>query len=238
MKANRRNFLKATSVITLGVAANISKAEKVFGVEGVTSAFELPPLGYNYDALEPFIDAQTMQIHHDKHHLAYVTKLNEAIEKEPSLKGKSLEELIKNINAIPENVRGAIRNHGGGHWNHSMFWQLLKKDTKPGEKTLLAINSSFGSMENFKKEFEKSAMGVFGSGWAWVILVDGKLIICNTPNQDNPLMDIAVKKGKPIACIDVWEHAYYLKYQNKRADYVQGFWNVLNWDKVETLINS
>ena len=238
MKANRRNFLKATSVITLGVAANISKAEKVFGVEGVTGAFELPPLGYSFDALEPFIDAQTMQIHHDKHHLAYVTKLNEAIEKEPSLKGKSLEDLLKNIGTTPESVRGAVRNHGGGHWNHSMFWQLLKKDTKPGTKTLEAINSSFGSMENFKKEFEKSAMGVFGSGWAWLIMDAGKLSICSTPNQDNPLMDISAKKGKPIICLDVWVHAYYLKYQNKRVDYVQGFWNVLNWDKVESLIKA
>jgi Fe-Mn family superoxide dismutase len=236
MKNERRDFLKTAAIISLGATTHISKAANLLAVEGITSAFELPPLGYAFEALEPYIDAQTMQIHHDKHHLAYVTKLNEAIEKEPSLKGKTLEELIKNINATPESVRGAIRNHGGGHWNHSLFWQLLKKDTKPQEKTLAAINSSFDSMENFKKEFEKSAMGVFGSGWAWVIMNNGKLSIINTPNQDNPLMDIAPKQGKPILAIDVWEHAYYLKYQNKRAEYVSNFWNVLNWDKVETLV--
>jgi len=236
MNTDRRDFIKASAVVTLGAAVNISKAETLFGIQGVTGAFELPPLGYGYDSLEPFIDTQTMQIHHDKHHQAYVTKLNEAIEKEPSLKGKTLEVLLSNLNTIPESVRGAVRNHGGGHWNHSMFWQLLKKDTKPGEKTTAEINGSFGSMENFKKEFEKSAMGVFGSGWAWVIVKDRKLAITKTANQDNPLMDIAAEKGKPVMCLDVWEHAYYLKYQNKRADYVQAFWNVVNWDKVEALV--
>ena len=243
MNTDRRDFIKASAIITLGAATNASKAESLFGIQGITGAFELPPLGYAYDSLEPFIDAQTMQIHHDKHHLVYVTKLNEAIEKEISLKGKTLEELIKNINGTPESVRGAIRNHGGGHWNHSFFWQILKKDTKPGEAATAAINNSFGSMENLKKEFEKTALGVFGSGWAWVILKDGKLLITSTPNQDNPLMDlptgqagIATKQGKPIMAIDVWEHAYYLKYQNKRADYVNAFWNVLNWDKVEALV--
>ena len=238
MKTDRKDFLKTAAIISLGAAVNVPKASKAFGLQGVTGAFELPPLGYGYDALEPFIDAQTMQIHHDKHHLAYVTKLNEAIDKEPSQKGKSLDDLIKNITSMPESIRMAVRNQGGGHWNHSMFWQLLKKGTKPGEKTMAAINNSFGSMDNFKKEFEKSAMGVFGSGWAWGIIENGKLLITSTPNQDNPLMDFGVKNGKPVICIDVWEHAYYLKYQNKRADYVQGFWNVLNWDKVETLVKS
>lgn len=236
MNTDRRDFIKASAIISLGAAVNVSKAETLFGIQGVTGAFELPPLGYAFDALEPFIDAQTMQIHHDKHHQAYVTKLNEAIDKELSLKGKTLENLLKSIESVPEGVRSAVRNHGGGHWNHSMFWQLLKKGTVPGEKTNAAITQNFGSMENFKKEFEKAAMGVFGSGWAWLIKKDGKLAVTTTPNQDNPLMDVATNQGTPVICLDVWEHAYYLKYQNKRADYVQSFWNVLNWDKVEALV--
>lgn len=237
MKTNRRDFLRTAAVLSLGTATHIGKAEHIMNDLDATGAaagpFEVPPLGYSYDALEPYIDAQTMQLHHDKHHAAYVTKLNEAIEKAPSLKGQSLDELVKNISKAPETVRTAIRNHGGGHWNHSFFWQLLKKGTSPGSRTTAAIHASFGNMENFKAAFEKAASGVFGSGWAWLIHENGKLAITTTPNQDNPLMDIAEHKGRPVMGIDVWEHAYYLKYQNKRAEYLQAFWNVLNWDKVE-----
>jgi Fe-Mn family superoxide dismutase len=238
MNTDRRDFLKIAAILSAGAATQISKAETLLGIQGVTGAFELPPLGYAYDALEPFIDAQTMQLHHDKHHQAYITKLNEAIDKEPSLKGKTLEELLSGLNTVPESVRMAVRNHGGGHWNHSFFWQLLKKGTQPGEKATAAITAGFGSMENFKKEFEKAAMGTFGSGWAWLIHSNGKLAVTTTPNQDNPLMEHAAKKGKPVIGIDVWEHAYYLKYQNKRADYVQAFWNVLNWEQVEALLKA
>lgn len=237
MKQNRRNFIKGAALVSIGTIFQSSKAEEqingLIRVTGAEGKFELPPLGYAFNALEPFIDAQTMQIHHGKHHQAYITKLNEAIDKEPSLKGKSLEELLRNLKAAPESVRGAIRNHGGGHWNHSFFWPLLKKDTQPGPKTLEAINQSFGSMEQFKTSFAKAAMGVFGSGWAWVNLDKGKLVISTTPNQDNPLMDSKDNTVKPILGLDVWEHAYYLNYQNKRAEYVEAFWKVLNWEQVE-----
>ncbi len=237
MKQNRRNFIKGATLIGLGTILQTSKAEaqvnQLITLTGADGKFELPPLGYGFDALEPFIDAQTMQIHHGKHHQTYVTKLNEALDKEPSLKGKSLEDLLRNLGTTPESVRQAIRNHGGGHWNHTFFWQLLKKDTQPGTKSLEAINNSFGSMENFKAAFNKAATGVFGSGWAWVVNENGKLSIITTPNQDNPMMDKTGNTGKPVMGIDVWEHAYYLKYQNKRADYIGAFWNVLNWEQVE-----
>ncbi len=237
MKPNRRNFIKGATLIGLGTILHTTKAEErvnqLITLTGADGKFELPPLGYGFDALEPFIDAQTMQIHHGRHHQTYVTKLNEALDKEPSLKGKSLEDLLRNLGTTPESVRQAIRNHGGGHWNHTFFWQLLKKDTQPGTKTLEAINNSFGSMENFKAAFNKAATGVFGSGWAWVVKENGKLSIITTPNQDNPMMDKTGNTGKPVMGIDVWEHAYYLKYQNKRADYIGAFWNVLNWEQVE-----
>ncbi len=190
--------------------------------------YELPKLEYNYDALEPFIDAKTMEIHHTKHHQAYIDKLNEALEKHPEIKD-DVEELLKDITKIPEDIRIAVRNHGGGHVNHSLFWQLLKKDVKCGGKIAEAIEKEFGNFEKFKEEFSNSATRVFGSGWAWLSLNDkGKLEITNMQNQDNPLL-----VGKiPILGLDVWEHAYYLKYQNKRADYVNAFWNIINWTKV------
>ncbi|MCU0443233.1 MAG: superoxide dismutase [Bacteroidia bacterium] len=233
----RRDFLKQSSLLsfgTLSAYATPALAKELLHFLPHATLFELPPLGYAYDSLEPFIDAQTMQIHHTKHHQAYVTKLNEAVAKDPALHHQSLEQLIRNSNSFPEASRAAIRNHGGGHWNHSFFWTLLQKGTQPGKVTTLAINNTFGSMEQFKVAFEKAALGLFGSGWTWLMKdASGKLTIISTPNQDNPLMDIAPQKGTPIIGIDVWEHAYYLKYQNKRADYVQAFWNVLNWNKVE-----
>jgi Fe-Mn family superoxide dismutase len=237
MKNNRRDFLKTAAVLSLGAATHISKAEHILTIGDINGPkFTLPPLGYDAHALEPFIDTQTMLIHHDMHHQTYVNKLNDAIDADPSLKGKSLEELVKNINQLPEGSRTAIRNNGGGHWNHSFFWPLLKTGTKPGPLATKFINMSFGMMDSFKVEFERNAGTVFGSGWTWVIMDKGKLSIVNTPNQDNPLMDIASKQGKPIMCIDVWEHAYYLKNQNRRVDYLHNFWGALNWDKVEELI--
>jgi Fe-Mn family superoxide dismutase len=192
--------------------------------------FTLPPLPYSNDALEPHIDARTMEIHHDKHHQAYVNNLNAAIEKAPELANKSLDDLMRSINSVPEAVRTAVRNNGGGHWNHSMFWEIMgpKKGGEPSGKLADAIKSSFGDFSKFKEQFAAAAAGRFGSGWAWLVNDGGKLAITSTPNQDNPLMD-----GKtPILGLDIWEHAYYLKYQNKRPDYVTAWWNVVNWDAV------
>lgn len=192
-------------------------------------AFELPKLNYAYDALEPHIDARTMEIHHTKHHNAYVTNLNAALAGTDGEKA-SLEEICKNISKYPM----AVRNNGGGHWNHSFFWQVLspKGGGAPGGELATAINTAFGSFDKMKEEFNKAATTRFGSGWAWLIKHDGKLIISSTPNQDNPLMDIADVKGTPILGLDVWEHAYYLNYQNRRPDYINAFWNVVNWEEV------
>lgn len=191
----------------------------------------LPGLEYNYAALEPYIDARTMEIHHSKHHQAYVNNLNAAI-KGSEMEKMTLEDIFKNMSKYPV----AVRNNGGGHYNHTLFWKVLSPNGggKPGKKLLDAIESSFGSFEDFKKEFNTAAATRFGSGWAWLILDEnGKLQITSTPNQDNPLMDVADKKGIPILGIDVWEHAYYLKYQNRRPDYIEAFWNVINWEEVE-----
>lgn len=193
--------------------------------------FELPELGYSYDSLEPFIDEKTMRIHHDKHHAAYVKKLNETLDGHEELQDKPVEDLVRNLNSISESVRTAVRNHGGGHLNHSFFWKLLKKNTKPNGELLSAIKKNFGSLEDFKEAFKKSALGQFGSGWAWLVVnpANKKLEIMSTPNQDSPLTS-----GKiPILCIDVWEHAYYLRYQNKRDEYVDNFFNVINWKQIE-----
>ena len=193
-------------------------------------AFTLPPLPYANDALEPHIDARTMEIHHDKHHQAYVNNLNAAIEKAPELAGKSLDELMRGINSVPESVRAAVRNNGGGHWNHTMFWEIMGggKGGEPTGKLGDAIKSAFGDFSKFKEQFAAAGTGRFGSGWAWLVNDGGKLSITSTPNQDNPLMD-----GKTaILGLDVWEHAYYLKYQNKRPDYIAAWWNVVNWDAV------
>lgn len=192
-------------------------------------AFTLAPLPYANDALEPHIDATTMQIHHDKHHQAYVDNLNKAIAGTPN-ENKSLEELVASAGTISP----AVRNNGGGHWNHSFFWESLAPNAggAPSGKLADAINSAFGSFDAFKEKFAQAGMTRFGSGWAWLIVKDGKLEISSTPNQDNPLMDVAETKGTPVLGVDVWEHAYYLKYQNRRADYLSAFWNVVNWNKV------
>ena len=193
-------------------------------------AYTLPPLPYPTDALEPHIDKMTMEIHHGKHHNAYVTNLNAAIEKAPELASKSLEDLVKGINSVPEAVRTAVRNNAGGHLNHSMFWLIMapKAGGAPTGAIADALNSSFGSFDKFKEQLKAAAIGRFGSGWAWVIDQGGKLVIESTPNQDNPLMD----GKKPVFGIDVWEHAYYLKYQNRRPDYIDAWWNVVNWAEI------
>ncbi|MBS1749699.1 MAG: superoxide dismutase [Bacteroidetes bacterium] len=195
-------------------------------------AFTLPALPYAHNALEPHIDTQTMQIHHGKHHQAYVDNLNKAIAGTPN-ENKSLEELVKAAGSISP----AVRNNGGGHWNHSFFWEILAPNAggKPSGKLAAAIDAAFGSFDEFKAKFSAAGATRFGSGWAWLIVKDGKLEVTSTPNQDNPLMDVAEVKGTPILGVDVWEHAYYLKYQNKRADYLAAIWNVVNWKKVEEL---
>ena len=193
-------------------------------------AHTLPTLPYPHDALEPHIDKMTMEIHHGKHHNAYVTNLNAALEKHPELQSKSVEDLIRGINSVPEDIRTAVRNNGGGHANHSMFWQIMAPNAggAPTGAIADAIKSSFGSFDAFKEQFAKAGVGRFGSGWAWVIDNGGKLVIESTPNQDSPLMD----GKKPVFGIDVWEHAYYLKYQNRRPDYIGAWWNVVNWAEI------
>lgn len=196
-------------------------------------SFQLPPLPYANDALEPHFDAQTMEIHHDRHHAAYVTNLNNAITANPALADQTIEELMVNVSKHG----AAVRNNGGGHYNHSLFWKLLKPNGggEPTGRLAEDINATFGSFEKFKEEFAKAAVSRFGSGWAWLVVADGKLAITSTPNQDNPIMDVAELKGSPVIALDVWEHAYYLKYQNKRADYITAFWTVINWDHVNVL---
>ncbi len=192
-------------------------------------AFTLPALPYAADALEPHFDTRTMEIHHGKHHQAYVDNLNKAIAGTEH-ENKSLEELVKNAGAISP----AVRNNGGGHWNHSFFWESFAANAggAPSGKLAEAINTTFGSFDAFKEKFNNAGMTRFGSGWAWLIVKDGKLEVSSTPNQDNPLMDVAEVKGTPLLGCDVWEHAYYLKYQNKRADFLNAFWNVVNWNKI------
>ncbi len=193
-------------------------------------AFELPKLPYAVDALEPYIDAQTMTIHHDKHHQAYVTNLNAAIEKHPELAGKSLEDLLMDLNSVPEDIRTAVRNNGGGTWNHNMFWEIMGPNAggTPKGELAKAVDAAFGSFDAFKAELEKAAMGRFGSGWAWLVKKGNGLAIVSTANQDNPMSEGMT----PVMGVDVWEHAYYLKYQNRRAEYLTNWWNVVNWDAV------
>ncbi|MHB8539557.1 MAG: superoxide dismutase [Candidatus Acidiferrales bacterium] len=192
--------------------------------------YTVPPLPYSFDALEPYIDAKTMEIHHDKHHGAYVTNLNKAVEGHPDLGKLSVEALISKIDSVPENIRTAVRNNGGGHANHSLFWKIMKKGGggEPKDEIAEAIKSTFGSFGDFKTKFNEAATKRFGSGWAWLQIKDGKLGIESTPNQDNPLMNGA----KPVMGLDVWEHAYYLKYQNRRPEYIEAWWNVVNWDQI------
>src|SRR5579872_3411695 len=191
-------------------------------------AHVLPPLPYAFDALEPYIDKMTMEIHHGKHHNAYVTNLNKALEGHADLQALSIDQLLKSLDRVPENIRTAVRNNGGGHWNHSMFWKLMKKGGggEPSGALADAIKSAFGSFADFKTKFAAAGVGRFGSGWAWLVVKDGKLAIDSTPNQDTPIS----LKAKAVLGIDVWEHAYYLKYQNKRPDYIAAWWNVVNWD--------
>ena len=196
-------------------------------------AFQLPDLPYGFDALEPHIDTATMQIHHGKHHQTYVNNLNAAIEKAPELGSKSLDDLVRGINSVPESVRTAVRNNGGGHWNHSMFWKWMAPNAggEPGGEVGRAIKDSFGGFDKFKEQWSAAGAGRFGSGWVWLMNDGGKLSITSTPNQDNPLME---GKSAPILGLDVWEHAYYLRYQNKRPDYITAWWNVVNWEEVES----
>ncbi len=193
-------------------------------------SFELPKLPYNYDALEPYIDATTMEIHHSKHHGGYTKKLNSAIEGTP-LAGKPIEDILKEVSKHP----AGVRNNGGGYYNHNLFWENMAPNAggKPSGDLAKAIDKHFGSFDDFKDKFSQAAASRFGSGWAWLINRQGELIITSTPNQDNPLMDVAEVKGQPLLALDVWEHAYYLKYQNRRPDYIENFWNVVNWKEVE-----
>jgi len=204
--------------------------------------YVLPQLKYAFDALEKSIDAKTMEIHHDKHHQAYVDNLNKALESHPELKDKDLEELLSNIDLLPEDIRMAVRNNGGGHWNHTFFWDILSPDfqnyeVKEGSKLHDMIQKYFGTYEEFTTQFKNAALSRFGSGWVWLVkMSEGSLKIISTPNQDNPLMSVSEIQGKPVLGLDVWEHAYYLRYQNRRADYVDAFWNIVNWSKVEELL--
>ncbi|WP_078552821.1 superoxide dismutase SodA [Bacillus alkalicellulosilyticus] len=199
-------------------------------------AYELPALPYAANALEPHIDEATMNIHHGKHHATYIAKLNAALEGHADLANKSIEELVSNLDAVPESIRGAVRNNGGGHANHSLFWTLLSPNGggEPTGELADAINSTFGSLDSFKEQFANAGANRFGSGWAWLVVNNGQLEVTSTPNQDTPLME-----GKtPILGLDVWEHAYYLNYQNRRPDYIAAFWNVVNWDEVAKLYSA
>lgn len=235
----RKNFLKSLGLISL--APSINKIEAITNQINKNrsntkmSKFELAPLPYAFNALEPYIDAQTMEIHHGKHHGAYVANLNKAIEAKPELEGKSLEELFKVVSTLP----AAVRNNGGGHYNHTMFWNIMgpNKGGKPTGALADAINGTFESFEKFQELFNNAATTRFGSGWAWLVLSDGKLVVTSTPNQDNPLMDVAEVKGFPIMGLDVWEHAYYLKYQNRRPEYITNWWNVVDWDAIAKRFN-
>ena len=228
---NRTEFLKtlAGSSLAVGALANQAFAGDILGSGAEMAPFKQAPLPYDFGALEPSIDKMTMEIHYGKHHAAYVKNLNDAV-KGTEYEKKSLDDIIKTIGK----ASAAIRNNGGGHWNHTFFWEVMgpKKAAAPAGPVADAINGQFGSMDKFKEEFAKAATTRFGSGWAWLVVKDGKLAIGSTPNQDNPLMDVSDFKGTPILGLDVWEHAYYLHYQNKRPDYIKAFWDVVNWDKV------
>jgi Fe-Mn family superoxide dismutase len=221
----------ATTAAALTVGELFAQAPATPATPAAPQVHKLPPLGYAFDALEPVIDAQTMQIHHDKHHATYVTNLNAAIAKAPELAKKSVEDLLKGLNDVPEAVRPAVRNSGGGHYNHTLFWQMLKKGSGGPQGDLLkAIEKDFGGFEKFQAQFSDAAIKQFGSGWAWLVSHGGKLAVVATPNQDSPITAGAT----PLLGIDVWEHAYYLKYQNRRADYVKAFQDVIDWNFVGT----
>ena len=235
MTINRRHFLfllgASVGAFALDTHASAEKAPISQSTPtGNTAVYSVPPLPYAYDALEPHIDQATMQFHHDKHHAAYVKNLNAALDKHPELKSKPVEEMLRNLNSVPTDIRQIVRNNGGGHVNHSMFWQIMKPQGggEPTGAIAKAINQSFGSFAAFKKQFNEAGVSRFGSGWVWLVRNNGKLEITTTPNQDTPLSE-----GKyPIMGNDVWEHAYYLKYQNRRPEYLDAWWNVLNWDEI------
>ncbi len=237
---DRKNFLSSLGLLTIAgslkkVDAITNKINQTIHRSNKMSKFELMPLPYAFNALEPYIDARTMEIHHDKHHAAYVNNLNKAVEG-TELEGKSFEDLFKNVSKSP----AAVRNNGGGVWNHNLFWQVMapNKGGQPSGALAEAINGAFGSFDKFKELFSNAAATRFGSGWAWLVLSDGKLVVTSTPNQDNPLMDVADVKGTPLLTLDVWEHAYYLNYQNRRPDYIASWWNVVNWDEVAKRFSS
>jgi Fe-Mn family superoxide dismutase len=242
---SRRSFIKWSGLLSAGIITGLQanalgfetnpSQHKLENLQQDDGAFQLPALPYTYDALEPYIDAKTMEIHYSKHHAAYVNKLNEAIAGSMEYQGKTLEELFNSLEKMTSTLQKAVRNQGGGHWNHSFFWTILSSGSKPFKgKVADAIVSQYGGYDEFKKLFNDSAMKVFGSGWCWLIKdTQGKLNIVNMPNQDNPLMSLAEIKGKPLMGVDVWEHAYYLKHQNKRADYLNDIWNIWNWEKIE-----
>lgn len=228
---DRRTFVKQSTLFSFGSLIAGSAAANSIDTQplGESEKYELPKLDYAYDALEPYIDARTMEIHHSKHHAGYTKKFNAALE-ENNLTNKSIEDLFKEVSSLPI----GIRNNGGGFYNHKLFWKVMspKGGGEPKAELKKAIDKSFGSFDKFKETFSTAAKTRFGSGWAWLVKSGDKLVVASTPNQDNPLMDVSDVKGMPILGIDVWEHAYYLKYQNKRADYVDAFWNVINWDYV------
>jgi Fe-Mn family superoxide dismutase len=229
----RQTAVLAAGVYYYGVALNYQEEEMAQPTgQGAAqaTAHQVPPLPYAFDALEPYIDAKTMEIHHDKHHGAYVTNLNKALENQPDLQKLTVEQLLAELDKVPENIRTAVRNNGGGHANHSFFWKIMKKGGggEPGGELAEAIKSAFGSFADFKTKFNQAATTRFGSGWAWLFNLNGKLVIESTPNQDTPIMS----GGKPVMGLDVWEHAYYLKYQNRRPEYIEAWWNVVNWDQI------
>jgi Fe-Mn family superoxide dismutase len=230
----RRTALKSLA-FTTGVCALARTGTPGQAAAPEDGVFKLPSLSYDYDALEPYIDAETMKLHHDKHHAAYVAKLNEAIAKAPGLEKKTIEEILSHLLEVPKEVQTAIQNQGGGHANHSLFWQTLKKNEKaaPSGELAAAIDKTFGGLDKFKELLIAAGMSVFGSGWAWVTLRERRLVIESTPNQDSPYLSGAL----PLLGMDVWEHAYYLKYQNRRADYAKAFQNVINWDFLSARYN-
>ncbi len=228
---NRRKFLKQVGFSVAGAVAASKLGSLAFADDPKPTEFELPKLPYEYDSLEPHIDAKTMEIHHSKHHAAYVKNLNTALAKHPELHPKSVEELVAGLKSVPEDIRAAVQNNGGGHANHSLFWSVMKKDGggEPKGDLAKAMEGAFGNFAALKEKMNDAAMKRFGSGWAWLVVgKDGKLVVISTANQDSPLTD----GRRPILGVDVWEHAYYLKYQNRRADYLAAWWSVVNWDEV------
>jgi superoxide dismutase, Fe-Mn family len=226
---NRRDFVRTSLMGGVFALTRGNSTTTAASMGGKQMPFTLQPLPYSSDALEPYIDQQTMEIHHGKHHATYVNNLNNAIA-ETEWRDRPIEEILQNISRLPV----AVRNNGGGHFNHDLFWNWMKRGGggQPSGELLSAINRDFGSFDKFKEQFSAAATGRFGSGWSWLVNQDGKLVVTSTPNQDNPLMDVADVRGVPLLGLDVWEHAYYLKYQNRRADYITAWWNVVNWDAV------